>query len=73
MTRTVQPATDRQLVASAARRRERCSKAALADVVQRSDGGVVGVREGVEVFLGGGDRGVPHAFFDYLDVGAAGE
>jgi hypothetical protein len=37
------------------------------------EGGVVGVGEGVEVFLGGGDGGVAEAFFDDLEVGAADE
>jgi hypothetical protein len=35
--------------------------------------GVVGVGEGVEVFLGGAEAAVAEAFFDGLDVGAAGE
>ena len=34
---------------------------------------MVGVGEGVEVFLGGGDSGVAHAVHDGFDVGAAGE
>ena len=42
-------------------------------MVEGGDGGVVGVREGVEVFLGGGDGGVAHAFFDDLDVCSAGQ
>jgi hypothetical protein len=33
----------------------------------------VGVGEGVEVLLGGGDLGVAHAVHDGLEVGAAGE
>ena len=37
------------------------------------EGGVVGFGEGVEVFLGGDDAAVPEAFFDGLEVGAAGE
>jgi hypothetical protein len=45
----------------------------FADGVEGGDGGVVGVGEGVEVFLGGGDRGVAHAFFHYLNVCSAGE
>jgi hypothetical protein len=35
--------------------------------------GVVGVGEGVEVFLGGTEAAVAEAFFDGLDVGTAGE
>jgi len=34
---------------------------------------LVGFGEGVEVFLGGLDLGVSHAFHDGLEVGAAGE
>src|SRR3954468_9066007 len=41
--------------------------------VECVEGGVVGVGEGVEVFLGGGQAAVAEAFFDGLDVGAAGE
>jgi hypothetical protein len=44
-----------------------------ADVVQGGEGGVVGAGQGVEVALGGGDAGVAEAFFDDLEVGAAGE
>jgi hypothetical protein len=40
---------------------------------QRVEGGVVGVGEGVEVFLGGPEAAVAEAFFDGLDVGSAGE
>ena len=40
---------------------------------ERVEGGVVGVGEGVEVFLGGAQAAVAEAFFDGLDVGAAGE
>jgi hypothetical protein len=40
---------------------------------ERGEGGVVGFREGVEVFLGGDDAAVPESFFDGLEVGAAGE
>ena len=46
---------------------------AFADVVEGGDGGVVGVGEGVEVLLGGGDAGMSHPFLHHLDVGAAGE
>ena len=35
--------------------------------------GVVGVGQGVEVFLGGAEAAVAEACFDGLDVGAAGE
>src|SRR3954468_4342800 len=41
--------------------------------VECVEGGVVGVGEGVEVFLGGAQAAVAEAFFDGLDVGAAGE
>jgi hypothetical protein len=37
------------------------------------EGGVVGFGEGVQVLFGGGDAGVSEAFFDGLQVGAAGE
>src|SRR6266542_123994 len=37
------------------------------------EGGVVGVGKGVEIFLGGAQAAVAEAFFDNLDVGAAGE
>lgn len=35
--------------------------------------GVVGVGQGVQVALGGGDAGVPEPLFDDLQVGAASE
>lgn len=41
--------------------------------VERVECGVVGVGQGVEVFLGGAQAAVAEAFFDGLDVGAAGE
>lgn len=37
------------------------------------EGAVAGVGQGPEVELGGGDVGVAEAFFDDLDVGAAGQ
>lgn len=37
------------------------------------EGRVVGVGEGVEVLLGGAEAAVPEAFFDGLDVSAAGK
>jgi len=37
------------------------------------EGFVVGVGEGVQVFLGGHDLGVANAFHDGLEIGAAGE
>lgn len=46
--------------------------AAAADFVEGGEGGVVGVVEGVEVALGGGDGSVAEAFFDDLKVCAAG-
>jgi hypothetical protein len=49
------------------------STGAFADGVEGGDRGVVGVGEGVEVFLGGGDRGVAHPFLHYLNVCSAGE
>ena len=45
----------------------------LADSAKCGEGGVVGAGEGVEVLLGGGDAAVAEAFFDGLEVGAAGE
>jgi hypothetical protein len=45
----------------------------VAGAVEGVDGGVVGVGEGMEVFLGGAEAAVAEAFFDGLDVGAAGE
>jgi hypothetical protein len=36
-------------------------------------GSVVGVGQGVQVFLGGAEAAVPEPFFDDLDVGAAGQ
>lgn len=47
--------------------------AAGADLVEGGEGGVVGVIEGVQVALGGGDRSMPEAFLDDLEVGAAGQ
>lgn len=49
------------------------SVGATADFVEGCEGGFVGVGEGVEVEGGGGDVGVAEAFFDDLEVGAAGE
>ena len=46
---------------------------ALPRATDSSDGRVVGVGEGVQVLLGGGDAALAEAFFDYLEVGAAGE
>ena len=37
--------------------------------MERVEGGVVGVGEGVEVFLGGAQAAVAESFFDGLDVG----
>jgi hypothetical protein len=37
------------------------------------EGGVVGVGQGVQVFLGGTEAAVAEALFDDLDVGAPGE
>ena len=45
----------------------------LSDGGECGEGGVVGFGEGVEVFLGGDDAAVSEAFFDGLQVGAAGE
>ena len=50
--------------------RRSCSRAGAVECVE---GGVVGVGEGVQVFLGGAQAAVAEAFFDGLDVGAAGE
>jgi hypothetical protein len=46
---------------------------ATADASQRVEGGLVGVREGVQVFLRGGDASVAEAFLDDLEVGATGK
>jgi hypothetical protein len=46
---------------------------AFADAVKSSDGGMVGVGEGVEILLRCRDRRVAHALLHYLYVGAAGE
>ena len=45
----------------------------MSDRGEGGEGGVVGFGEGVEVFLGGDDAAVSEAFFDGLQVGAAGE
>src|ERR1044072_1872913 len=47
--------------------------AAAADFVEGGEGGVVGVVEGVQVALGGGDGSVAEAFFDDLEVCTAGQ
>jgi len=47
--------------------------ASLADAVECGEVLVVGVREGVEVFLGGGDLSVSHAVHDGFEVGASGQ
>ena len=44
-----------------------------ADAVEGGEVLGVGVGEGVEVFLGGGDLGVAHPVHDGFEVGAAGE
>jgi len=45
----------------------------VSDAVEGGECGGVGGREGVEVFLGGGDGLVAESFADGLEVGAAGE
>jgi hypothetical protein len=47
--------------------------ALAADAVEGVEVPLVGVGEGVEVFLGGGDLGVAHAVHDGFEVGASGE
>ena len=44
-----------------------------ADPVECGEVLLIGVGEGVEVFLGGGDLGVAHAVHDGFEVGASGE
>jgi hypothetical protein len=68
----------RHVSARDATRRDAHARGALAgdaatDASECVEGGVVGVGEGVEVFLGGAEAAVAEAFFDGLDVGAAGE
>jgi hypothetical protein len=48
-------------------------RCAVSGALECVECGVVGVGQGVEVFLGGAEAAVAEAFFDGLDVGAAGE
>ena len=48
-------------------------RGAVADLVERGQGGLVSIREGVQVPLGGGNFGVPKSLFHHLEVRAAGE
>jgi len=48
-------------------------RCAVSDALECVQCGVVGVGQGVEVFLGGAEAAVAEACFDSLDVGAAGE
>jgi len=47
--------------------------AAVADLVESVEGGVVRVGEGVQIALRRGDVGVTESLFDDLEVGTAGE
>jgi hypothetical protein len=51
----------------------RCSACCSSDAAQGGEGGVVGAIECVQVLLGSGDGAVAEAFFNGLEVGAAGE